>query len=110
MIFETARIYHGRQDWYLVLLLLMPDHLHALVSIGGETKLSSLIGSFKRATARYAGIEWQRNFFDHRLRHVESLESKAVYIRRNPVRAGLVSVERDWPYVIDRNLLDVAVR
>ena len=88
----------------------MPDHLHAIVSVGEETSLSSLIGNFKRATAKFAGVEWQRNFFDHRLRHDESMESKAAYIRQNPLRAGLVSPESEWTYVIDRNVMDVAVR
>jgi putative transposase len=109
-IFETAKIYHRQQCWYLILLLLMPDHLHAIVSVGEETSLSSLIGNFKRATAKFAGVEWQRNFFDHRLRHDESMESKAAYIRQNPLRAGLVSPESEWTYVIDRNVMDVAVR
>lgn len=34
---------------------------------------------------------WQRDFFDHRLRSIESAAEKAQYIRMNPVRAGLVN-------------------
>src|SRR5438105_3229339 len=65
-IFETARRYHATYRWYLRLLLLMPDHLHMLVGIEGEDSLSKIISHFKRATARFAHINWQRNFFDHR--------------------------------------------
>ena len=49
-------------------------------------------------TAKLSGVEWQRNFFDHRLRHDESLTEKFAYICQNPVRAGLIQNEADWPY------------
>ncbi len=109
-IFRTAKLYDHRGRWYLELMLLMPDHLHALIAIDGESSLSYTIATFKRATSKFAGIEWQRNFFDHRLRHDESFEEKAAYIRQNPIRAGLVTNEGDWPYVLDRAEIEVAVR
>ena len=52
-----------------------------LFGVAGDTKLSNLIRDFKRITARTARIDWQRNFFDHRLRHDESEDEKAEYIR-----------------------------
>jgi len=100
-IFDTAAQYDQQQQWYLLVLLLMPDHLHALVSVGGNTSLSKVVGNFKRATARYAQVRWQRNFFDHRLRHDESAVAKGDYIRQNPVRAGLIRSADDWPYILD---------
>jgi len=72
VLFETARRYHDAQKWYMKVLLLMPDHLHMLVSVPGDADLSNLVRDFKRITTRIAGIQWQRNFFDHRLRHDES--------------------------------------
>jgi len=56
-----------------------------LFGVAGDTKLSNLIRDFKRITARTARIDWQRNFFDHRLRHDESEDEKAEYIRQNPL-------------------------
>jgi putative transposase len=99
VLFETARIYHERSRWHLDLLMLMPDHLHALVGVDGRDSLSQLIRDFKRITATLTNIEWQRNFFDHRLRRDESLIEKFAYICQNPVRAGLVQNEANWPYV-----------
>ena len=84
----------------LSLLLLMPDHLHGLIGIDGRDSLSRLIQDYKRITRKLAGVQWQRNFFDHRLRHGESLAEKFAYICQNPVRAGLISTEQDWPYVL----------
>jgi putative transposase len=95
---NTTHIYHERGRWNLDLLLLMPDHLHALIGVDGQTSLSQLIRDYKRITAKIAGVKWQRNFFDHRLRHDESLAEKFAYICQNPVRAGLCRTEHDWPY------------
>jgi len=72
LLFETARRYDEMQKWYFRLLLLMPDHLHMLIGVPGDAQVSSFIRDFKRIT-RIAKVNWQRNFFDHRLRHDESL-------------------------------------
>ncbi len=101
MVFETARRYHMLERWHLKLLLLMPDHLHMLIAVDGETILSNLIRDFKRVTARKGKIFWQRNFFDHRLRHDESEGEKSEYIRQNPARAGLTSPDASWQFMIE---------
>jgi hypothetical protein len=38
-------------------------------------------------------------FFDHRLRHDESLAKKFSDVCQNPVRAGSVRHENGWPYI-----------
>jgi putative transposase len=68
-----------------------------------EESLQQAVSNWKRYTARHAKIEWQRDFFDHRLRHDESYAQKADYIRQNPGRKGLVARAEDWPYVIENN-------
>jgi putative transposase len=105
-LFETARRYHAAQRWYVKLLLLMPDHLHMLIAVPGDAQLSNLIRDFKRIATRFVKIDWQRNFFDHRLRHDGSENEKVAYIRANPVRAGLITQGEEWPYAIDANDLD----
>jgi REP-associated tyrosine transposase len=103
VLVRTARIYHAQARWNLNLLLLMPDHLHALIGVDGRTSLGRLVRDYKRITAKIAGIKWQRNFFDHRLRHDESLAEKLAYICQNPVRAGLIRSEEDWAYIFIPN-------
>ena len=76
VLIKTARIYHEQARWNLSLPLLMPDHLHALIGIDGQSSLFQLLRHYKRITAKMAGVNWQRNFFDHRLRHDESLAEK----------------------------------
>lgn len=77
----------------------MPDHVHGLVSLPSIESLANVVGDWKRFTARCAGTEWQENFFDHRLRSGEALDEKAAYIRANPVRAGLVKSDAEWPWI-----------
>jgi hypothetical protein len=60
--------------------------------------MQSSIHNWKRFLARQEGIAWQRDFFDHRLRHDESLTEKWNYIRENPLRKGLSATPDDWPY------------
>ena len=79
--------------------VLMPDHLHMLVTVPDAKQFNRLIASWKRYTSCQLGIRWHRTFFDRRLRRHESLTAKVEYIRQNPVRAGLVSRPEDWPYL-----------
>ncbi len=61
--------------------------------------MDKAIRDWRRLVAKKAGVVWQDGFFDHRLRGNESYEEKAHYIRMNPVRAGLVTEPREWPYI-----------
>ena len=76
----------------------MPDHIHALISFGRETSMRRVISDWKRHLARSHAIEWQRDFFDHRLRNAAALTDKWQYIRHNPVRKNLVTDSSQWPY------------
>jgi putative transposase len=78
--------------------LAMPDHFHALWMFPGGQSMAQVVSGFKRWLARHAGVRWQRGFFDHRIRGWESTEEKRRYIRKNPVRAGLVEREEDWKF------------
>jgi REP element-mobilizing transposase RayT len=80
------------------LALAMPDHLHALMGFPGEKSMKSVVTAIKSWVAGKAGVDWQRDFFDHRLRSWESAREKANYIRMNPVRARLVERPEDWPF------------
>ena len=77
-----------------------------LIGVPGDAKLSNLIRDFKRITTRIADVAWQRDFFDHRVRHDESLDEKVAYIRANPVRAGLIGPNDSWPFAINSDDLD----
>ncbi|MFA7368115.1 MAG: hypothetical protein WC334_00575 [Kiritimatiellales bacterium] len=83
----------------MYLLLLMPDHLHAIMSFPPQINMQNSLSDWKRYTCTHMKIRWQRDFFDHRLRKNESYIEKAHYIRMNPVRAGLAKTTDEWPYI-----------
>src|SRR5919198_4767590 len=97
-IFDSVEFRNRKRVWYARLVCLMPDHLHALVSFPYECPMKQIIADWKRFLATELQIEWQRDFFDHRLRKEESYREKANYILANPVRAGLMTSSEEWPY------------
>jgi REP element-mobilizing transposase RayT len=100
-IFESITFYHSSRRWWPEIVLLMPDHLHALIRFSWSSKngMNSVIAAWKRYTARQLGIVWQRDYFDHRIRSDADYSDKWQYIQNNPVRKNLVENFQDWPHV-----------
>jgi REP element-mobilizing transposase RayT len=103
--FEAAPTRYG---WRVGRFVAMPDHLH-FFCVSDETpasaSLSQFIARFKQWTAKRIlarasphALLWQKQFFDHLLRSNESYDSKWLYVRDNPVRAGFVATADEWPY------------
>jgi putative transposase len=85
--------------------VIMPDHIHMFVGFAtGSISLSDWMKSFKNAisktlkAATFRPPHWQKGFFDHVIRSAESYDRQWLYVRNNPVRAGLVRLAEDWPY------------
>lgn len=74
----------------------MPNHVHLLVTAG--VPLPKLTKSVKGITAKRANAMlgltgtpfWQKESYDHVVRHEREFQSIRSYIEENPVRAGLV--------------------
>ena len=107
-IHESFKKFADRAVEYEVLVgsyVLMPDHAHFFAAFGPKSPTLSLwMKSWKNAlskTLRGMNIlspHWQKDFFDHVMRSEESYGQKWIYVRDNPVRAGLVKRWEDWPY------------
>ncbi len=98
-LLESIIFREERGDWKWRTILAMPDHLHGIVGFPDRFFMKKSVSSWKRWMASSQAIDWQRDFFDHRLRSIESAVEKADYIRMNPVRAGLVTHPDEWPYL-----------
>ena len=98
---SSINYYHEHMKWYAWLAVLMPDHLHAILSFPVRLSMSKVIGEWKKFHASLLHIEWQSNYFDHRLRNDEEYTEKAYYVRMNPVRAQLCLKSEDWPWVVE---------
>ena len=87
--------------WILRCLTVMPDHLHLFFTLGDRLTLAQAIARFKTKTQkpiRLQGTDWQDNFYDHKLRNADSIESVVRYIYLNPYGAGLIQQNENWPY------------
>jgi putative transposase len=99
-LFATIRHRQEHDLWWPYVFLLMPDHVHTLISFPPSGKpIKLVVSKWKEWTAKTLGIGWQRDFFEHRLRHEESRREKADYILQNPVRKKLAAHPESWPFV-----------
>jgi len=92
-------------DIFVGRYILMPDHIHLFVKLPPPSEnLSRWIKSLKNSlskTLRFHNVaapHWQKGFFDHVLRSMESYSQKWLYMVENSVRAGLVSDWTQWSY------------
>ncbi|NQU09752.1 transposase [bacterium] len=97
-LIESVQFRHQRGDWWPHLFLVMPDHVHLLLSFPPDKAPRAVIAKWKENTAKTLRIQWQRGFFDHRLRHEESLRAKTEYVLNNPVRWELTHDQQGWPH------------
>lgn len=85
--------------------VLMPNHVHTLMTPAPSIDLGSVMKSVKGASARKAnaalcrsGTFWQRDYFDRRIRDSDHLERVWKYIEWNPVKAKLVTDPARWEF------------
>ncbi len=118
-----VRAWKLADHWIVGRYVIMPDHVHLFCSPGvwPPRSLRAWVRYWKSLVAR--GIQgfgplgesrstaspgpggtgpskefWQRDFWHTQLRRCESYSAKWEYVRRNPVRAGLVQSPELWPY------------
>jgi putative transposase len=82
----------------------MPNHLHLLV-IGQDDRSNAkkFVSLFKQKGGYWFKKNhnenlWHVSYYDHILRKEESIESVIMYILGNPVRKGLASDYREYPF------------
>jgi putative transposase len=101
-LIEGVHVYETNGHWYPWQVVIMPDHLHMILSVQRDHGLKRTIAAWKGFFAKRCGIQWQSGFFEHRLRSDDEWTEKAAYIRMNPVRKELVTQPEDWPYRWER--------
>ena len=87
----------------MLLMLLMPDHLHAVIAFPANAAMKETLARWKRFVPSKYDIRWQRDFFDHRLRNAQEETEKISYILMNPVRRGLCGKPDHWPWILRPN-------
>jgi putative transposase len=102
----------------LMAIVLLPDHLHAIWTLPSgdsaySTRWAKIKERFTRSFLFLGGEEgtvsasrrskreravWQRRFWEHTCQNDDDLKRHLDYLHWNPVKHGLVSRVRDWPW------------
>ncbi|MHB1957119.1 MAG: REP-associated tyrosine transposase [Sulfobacillus sp.] len=102
-VFEAA-LERIRQDYLLCVYgyVVMPDHVHLLLSEPRRETLAVAIKSLKQGVSRRligdAPHFWQKRYYDFNLRSQEQCREKLRYIHRNPVKKELCAWPEDWEW------------
>jgi putative transposase len=110
----------ARFGFLLVGYVIMPEHLHLLISESDSVSPAKVVQVFKqRVSRRMRGKKrspgkqlplrfpeedtelrrfWQRRYHDFNVYSRAKLQEKLHYMHANPVRAKLVQQPRDWPW------------
>ena len=100
---ESWRCAKVRVPHDIVAVVVLPDHIHAVIRLLDDTSdYSNLWREIKKGfTRRVApGVQplWQSRFWEHTIRDDADLRAHIDYIHFNPVKHGHVVNAADWPY------------
>ena len=105
ILLQTIVNHRDRRAYLLHEFVIMPDHLHILITPSVTTSLEKAVQLIKGGSShaiheqRRNGMEiWQLGFYDRTVRDAEDWDSKVEYIRLNPVRAKLAESAAEWRY------------
>ena len=97
-LINSALHYDSIGKWYLWRMVVMPDHVHLMVTFDLARGIGKTLQEWKAYHAKVNGIRFQGDFFEHRIRNDEEFDEKREYIRMNPVAKGYVARSEDWPH------------
>ena len=105
LLIDVLRSLVAEHRFELLDFVIMPDHLHALVTVHDEMTIEKAMQLIKgRFSFRlsheigYKGEVWQRGFTEVQVMNRESFEKHREYIAQNPVKAGLVASAEEFPF------------
>jgi len=100
LLLDTLQHYRREGHYKLHAFVVMPDHIHLLLTpqeITLERALMLIKGGFSRRLGSKLPA-WQRGFADRRIRDREDFITHRDYIHNNPVRARICRLPEDYPY------------
>jgi len=105
LMIDVLRSYVAARKFWLHDFVIMPNHVHLLLTVGGEMTIEKAMqfikGGFSYRLKRecgYLGEVWQRGFSEVRIENRESFFQHQEYIAANPVKAGLIDSAEKFPY------------
>ena len=105
LLIDVLRLKVAAGKFQLHDLVIMPDHLHLLMTLPGDMTIEKAMqlikGGFSYRLSREFGYQaevWQRGFSEVRISDGQSFLLHREYIVQNPVKAGLVDTAEQYPY------------
>jgi putative transposase len=105
LFLKTIYGYRRQGKFQLHAFVVMPEHIHLLLTPGEDVTLERSVQLIKGGYSHAFGVEfgkhkevWQRGFTDHRIREREDFEKHRQYIHNNPVMRGLVDRVPEYRY------------
>jgi putative transposase len=96
--------YRDEKRYFLHPFVIMPDHVHLLMTPSAEQSLERCVQCIKggfshamRAKTGYTGPLWQRSFHEHRIRDAEDYRMHCSYIAGNPKSPDFEYLELEGP-------------
>lgn len=93
----------------MVAYVVMPEHVHLVISEPSNGPLASAVQAIKQSVSRklIGNREhfWQERYYDFNVWSSAKRIEKVKYIHRNPVRRELVERPEDWVWSSFRNYL-----
>jgi putative transposase len=105
LFINVLRSYVAARKFELHDFVVMPDHVHLLITVPGDMTIEKAMqlikGGFSYRLKKEFGLEgevWQRGFSEVRADDEQSLQRHREYIAQNPVKAGLVDSPDQYPF------------
>jgi REP element-mobilizing transposase RayT len=104
MVQKSLHHFDGQRYW-ISAWVVMPNHVHMLLTPNAKWPLSQILQSFKSYTSHEAnkilgrrGQFWMEDYFDRYVRDKKHFAGAIRYIENNPVKARLCRKPEDWPF------------
>jgi putative transposase len=98
---QTILDYRSQGKFLLHAFVIMPDHLHALITPAPDVSLEKAMqfikGGFSFRLKSKLDV-WMRSFNESQIMDKEKFSNCVRYIEENPVRRGLVSTPQAHPF------------
>jgi putative transposase len=105
LLIDVLRSLVAERRFKLHDFVIMPDHVHLLIEVAGETTIEKAMQLIKgRLSYRlshefgYKGDVWQRGYTEVRVMNQQNFEAHRAYIAENPIKAGLAASAEEYPY------------
>jgi len=108
LLIDVLRSLAAERKFRLHDFVIMPDHLHLLLTVDDEMTIEKAMqlvkGRFSFRLGKEFGFKgevWQRGFSEEQVLGELSFTRHRIYIANNPVKAGLVDAAEKYPYCFE---------